>query len=66
MVTKQNKKEILSFIEDLINKGERIIDILVEIQRRYQLELQELYKLLNPKQKEQLKQQELKLKNIKE
>ena len=66
MVTKQNKKEILYFIEDLINKGERIIDILVEIQRRYQLELQEMYKLLNPKQKEQLKQQELKLKNIKE
>lgn len=60
------KKELQDFISSLEKKDERIIDILVEIQRRYQLEPQELYKLLNKQQKEKLKKQELKYKTIKE
>lgn len=60
------KKELQDFISSLEKKDERIIDILIEIQRKYQLETQELYKLLNKQQKEKLKKQELKYKTIKE
>lgn len=59
------KKELQDFISSLEKKDERIIDILIEIQRKYQLETQELYKLLNKQQKEKLKKQELKYKTIK-
>ena len=62
----KNRDEILSLIKSLDNKGERIIDILLEIQRRYQLDVQELPKLLNSEQKQKMRQQEAKLKTIKE
>lgn len=58
------KDEILKFIEKLDNEGERIIDILLEVQRIYQLDVNELTRLLTKKQKEKLTEQELKLKNI--
>lgn len=60
----QNRKEILDFIDNLDNKGERIIDILLEVSRIYQLNVQDLPKLLNSKQKAKMKQQEAKLNNI--
>lgn len=62
----KNREEILELIKTLDNKGERIIDILLEIQRRYQLDVQELPKLLNSEQKAKMRQQEAKLKTIKE
>lgn len=62
----QNRKEILDFIEKLYNKGERIIDILLEVSRIYQLDVQDLPKLLNKEQKAKMTQQEAKLNNIKE
>lgn len=65
MMNKIYKKELQDFISSLEKKDERIIDILIEIQRKYQLETQELYKLLNKQQKEKLKKQELKYKTIK-
>ena len=62
----KNREEILELIKALDNKGERIIDILLEIQRRYQLDVQELPKLLSNEQKQKMRQQEAKLKTIKE
>jgi len=62
----KNREEILELIKTLDNKGERIIDILLEIQRRYQLDVQELPKLLNSEQKAKMRRQEAKLKTIKE
>ena len=62
----KNREEILELIKTLDNKGERIIDILLEIQRRYQLDVQELPKLLSNEQKQKMRQQEAKLKTIKE
>lgn len=62
----QNRKEILDFIEKLYNKGERIIDILLEVSRIYRLDVQDLPKLLNKEQKAKMTQQEAKLNNIKE
>lgn len=62
----KNREEILKLIKTLDNKGERIIDILLEIQRRYQLDVQELPKLLNNEMKAKMRQQELKYKTIKE
>jgi hypothetical protein len=62
----RNRDEILELIKTLDNKGERIIDILLEIQRRYQLDVQELPKLLSNEQKAKMRQQEAKLKTIKE
>lgn len=62
----KNRDEILELIKSLDNKGERIIDILLEIQRRYQLDVQELPKLLSNEQKAKMRQQEAKLKTIKE
>lgn len=62
----KNREEILELIKSLDNKGERIIDILLEIQRRYQLDVQELPKLLSNEQKQKMRQQEAKLKTIKE
>jgi hypothetical protein len=38
----------------------------LEIQRRYQLDVQELPKLLSSEQKQKMRQQEAKLKTIKE
>ena len=61
----KNRDEILELIKSLDNKGERIIDILLEIQRRYQLDVQELPKLLSNEQKAKMRQQEAKLKTIK-
>ncbi|MBO7044260.1 hypothetical protein J6W34_07070 [bacterium] len=62
----KNRKEILDFIANLDNKGERIIDILLEVSRIYQLNVQDLPKLLNKEQKAKMTQQEAKLNNIKE
>lgn len=62
----KNREEILELIKTLDNKGERIIDILLEIQRRYQLDVQELPKLLSNEMKQKMRQQEAKLKTIKE
>ena len=62
----KNRAEILELIKTLDNKGERIIDILLEIQRRYQLDVQELPKLLSNEMKQKMRQQEAKLKTIKE
>ena len=61
-----NREEILKLIESLDKSGERIIDILLEIQRRYQLDIQELPKLLNNEMKAKMRQQEAKYKTIKE
>ena len=63
---KQNKEEITKFVKRLYESGERIIDILLEAQRRYGLDIQELPKLLDKKMKATLTQQEAKLGNIKD
>ena len=63
---KINKEEILNFIYKLDSQNERIVDILLEVQRKYQIEIQELPKLLDKKLKEKLKTQELQNKTIKE
>lgn len=62
----KNRDEILKLMKSLDDKGERIIDILLEIQRRYHLDVQELPKLLSSEQKQKMRQQEAKLKTIKE
>ena len=61
-----NKEDITKFVKRLYEQGERIIDILLEVQRRYGLDIQELPKLLDKKMKAKLTQQEAKLGNIKE
>lgn len=63
---KTYKQELKDFINLLDKRGERIIDILLEVQRLYQLDTQELYKLLSKEQKVKLKEQELILRTIKE
>ena len=63
---KTYKQELKDFINLLDKRGERIIDILLEVQRLYQLDTQELYKLLSKEQKAKLKEQELILRTIKE
>lgn len=63
---KKYKQELKDFINLLDKRGERIIDILLELQRLYQLDTQELYKLLSKEQKAKLKEQELILRTIKE
>lgn len=60
------KNDIIEFIDKLDKSGERIIDILLEVQRLYQLDVNDLSKLLTKKQKEKLIEQETKLKNIKD
>lgn len=61
-----NKEDIIKFVKRLYEQGERIIDILLEAQRRYGLDIQELPKLLDKKMKAKLTQQEAKLGNIKD
>ncbi len=66
MMMQTNKEDITKFVKRLYEQGERIIDILLEVQRRYGLDIQELPKLLDKKMKAKLTQQEAKLGNIKE
>lgn len=58
------KEEIQRTIRIFELSGERIVDILLEIQRKYQLDVDSLVKLLTKEQKEKMKQQELKYKTI--
>jgi len=54
-----NKEEIKNFINKLYNLDERIIDIIVEVKRRYNIEYEQTMKLLNEEQKIEMKEQEL-------
>jgi hypothetical protein len=54
-----NKEEIKNFINKLYNLDERIIDIIVEVKRRYNIEYEQTMKLLNKEQKIEMKEQEL-------
>lgn len=45
-------------------KGERILDILLEYQRKFNLSTEETYKLVNPEILELMKEQELKYNTV--